>query len=250
MNSAKARATELSVVIPVYNGERVLAATISQLTHYLTSGHSEIIIVENGSSDRTLEVANECAVDNDNLTFRVLQSEQGMGNALRCGIQSSTGTHVLLTADDLPFGVDDLEQFSLLTERPTLVIGSKAHRDSVTPRGFQRALSTMGFRALRQLVLNSKIGDSQGTLIAQGDWLRQMLYLFDDPGFLFSTQVVFAAEQQNLQVIEVPVRLAPDDMPAETTIKMSDIAKMAKGILSLRARRQEFCLLPQGSATL
>lgn len=246
MSSVKAKATELSVVIPVYNGDRILAATMARLSQYLTTGHSEIIIVENGSSDNTLEVARENAVDTDTVKFRVLQSDKGMGNALRRGIQASSGQRVLLTADDLPFGVDDLERDAEISPKPHVLIGSKAHPHSVTPRGFMRSLSSGGFRVLRRLLLGSKIGDSQGTLLVDGDWLRKMVDRFDDPGFLFSTQVVYAAEQQRLNIVEVPVHLAPDDEPGETTIKLADVVKMARGLLTLRFRRREFMQIPKG----
>lgn len=226
-----------------------MSRTIGLLSAYLTAGHSEIIIVENGSSDATLEIARANAVDTDNVTFHVLQSDKGMGNALRCGIQASSGHRILLTADDLPFGTGDLEQDAKLATKPPVVIGSKAHKESVTPRGLTRKISSLGFRILRRVLLGSKVGDSQGTLIVDGDWLRKMVNRLDDPGFLFSTQVVFAAEQQGLAIVEVPVTLAPDDEPAETTIKLGDIAKMARGLLTLRSRRIEFGSTPEGLLT-
>ncbi|MCP8998668.1 glycosyltransferase [Pseudarthrobacter sp. RMG13] len=245
-----ARAIGLSVVIPVYNGERVLAHTIGLLSAYLTTGQSEIIIVENGSSDGTLEVARANAVDTQNVTFHVLQSDKGMGNAYRRGIQASSGQRILLTADDLPFGIGDLEQDAELMPKPPVVIGSKAHKNSITPRGLTRNISSLGFRILRKVLLGSKVGDSQGTLIVDGDWLRKMVDRFDDPGFLFSTQVVFAAEQQGMAIVEVPVILAPDEQPTETTIKLGDIVKMARGLLALRSRRSDFGSTPEGLPTL
>ncbi len=222
---------DLSVVIPVYNGERILAATMARLSGYLTSGTSEIIIVENGSSDNTLEVALKHAVDTPNVTFQVLQSQKGMGNAYRRGIEASSGRRVLLTADDLPFGTDDLDEDKKLETKPHIVIGSKAHKDSITERSVIRGITTFGFKTLRQVILGSKIGDSQGTLIVDGDWLRSMVDRFDDPpGFLFSTQVVYAAEKQGFRIVEVPpVTLAPDDEPGETTIRTADVVKMFKG---------------------
>jgi len=235
---------DLSVVIPVYNGERILAATMARLTGYLTSGTSEIIIVENGSTDKTLEVARQHAVDTPHVTFHVLQSQKGMGNALRTGIEASSGRRVLLTADDLPFGTDDLDEDKKLDPKPHIVIGSKAHKDSNIQRSPLRGLTTFGFKTLRQVILASRVGDSQGTLIVDGDWLRSMVVRFDDPGFLFSTQVVYAAEKQGFTIVEVPVTLAPDDDPSETTIRIADVVKMFKGLLAMRRRRREFAAAP------
>ncbi|MEV7661030.1 glycosyltransferase [Paenarthrobacter sp. NPDC089316] len=235
---------DLSVVIPVYNGERILAATMARLSGYLTSGNSEIIIVENGSSDNTLKVAREHAVDTPNVTFHVLQSEKGMGNAYRRGIEASSGRRVLLTADDLPFGTDDLDEDAKLDPKPHVVIGSKAHKDSNIERSPLRGLTTFGFKTLRQVILGSKVGDSQGTLIVDGGWLRSMVHRFDDPGFLFSTQVVYAAEKQGFDIVEVPVTLAPDDEPGETTIRTADVVKMFKGLVAMRRRKGELAAAP------
>ncbi len=239
---------DLSVVIPVYNGERILAATMARLSGYLTSGTSEIIIVENGSSDKTLEVALKNAVDTPNVTFQVLQSQKGMGNAYRRGIEASSGRRVLLTADDLPFGTDDLDEDKKLATKPHVVIGSKAHKDSITERSAIRGITTFGFKTLRQVILGSKIGDSQGTLIVDGEWLRSMVDRFDDPGFLFSTQVVYAAEKQGFKILEVPVTLAPDDEPGETTIRTADVVKMFKGLVAMRRRRREFAAAPSAGS--
>lgn len=217
---------------------------MSALRDHLSGSTAEIIVVENGSSDNTLAVARAHAVDTGNVTFQVLQSEKGMGNALRHGVRASSGSRVLLTADDLPFGTGDLDQYERLETKPPVVIGSKAHRDSKIDRQLIRSVSTLGFRTLRRIILGSKVGDSQGTLIVDGDWLRSMLGHFDDPGFLFSTQIVFAAEAQRLDVVEVPVTLAPDDEPTETTVRLKDVIHMGAGLLALRRRRREFAQAP------
>lgn len=250
MVSEAEKTTELSVVIPVYNGERVLASTMATLAKHLETIQCEIIVVENGSSDNTYQVALDHAANTEFVRFKILRSQKGMGNALRCGIESSVGARVLLTADDLPFGVGDLIQDSQLPEpKPSLVIGSKAHKLSNTHRGAMRSVSTFGFRALRWIILQSRTGDSQGTLIANGPWIRSMVAHFDDPGFLFSTQVVYAVEKQHLNLVEVPVTLSPDENPSETTIRIPDILKMAKGLLKLRLRRKEFSAAPSERRT-
>ena len=246
MSSEALTATDLSVVVPVYNGEKVLAATMRGLSDYFQTGSNEVIIVENGSTDRSLQLAKENALNTEHVLFHVLQSDKGMGNALRRGILASSGARILLTADDLPFGFDDLDEDSKLTSKPTVVIGSKAHRLSSIHRGLTRSISTNGFKLLRKVILNSKVGDSQGTLIVDGDWLRSMAGYFDDPGFLFSTQVVYAAERQGLEIVEVPVRLAPQGDPKQTTVRPSDVFKMAKGLLAMRSRRREFATASKG----
>ncbi|MBD8044217.1 glycosyltransferase [Arthrobacter sp. Sa2BUA2] len=231
---------DLTVVIPVYNSGRVLAPALQQWRSYLKDGLTEIIVVENGSTDASYQTALDNAVDTPNVHFKVLQSEKGMGNALRCGIAASTGRRLLLTADDLPFGFTDLESAHALPDLPALVIGSKAHPDSQAGRGALRSLSTTGFKLARRIVLGSRVGDSQGTINVDGEWIRQMYEKFDDPGFLFSTQIVLAAEVQKLTIVEVPVTLTVVQSEKQTSVRPKDVLKMGLGLGRLRRQRRDF----------
>ena len=229
---------ELSVVVPAHNSSLVLAQSVERLRAYLRDVPSEILVVENGSSDSTAEIARSLQTS-ESPSVQALTSPKGMGEALRAGVIASTGKRVLLTADDLPFGFDDLDEAAALPTVPPVVIGSKAHPRSSATRGSVRSLSTWGFRTLRRVILGSRIGDSQGTIVVDGAWVRGMVDRLDAPGFLFSTQLCYAAELQGLEVVEVPVRLSEDHGPKASTVRLSDVWLMGTGLLGLRAERRE-----------
>lgn len=231
---------DLSVVIPVHNSAAVLADTIESWRGQTGFGLLEIIIVENGSSDESWAIANAHAVDTDHVHFRLLQSATGMGNALRAGIEVSRGKRVLLTADDLPFGFDDLDGERALGAVPLISVGSKAHPRSVAGRGAMRSVSTWGFRMLRKVLLRSRVGDSQGTLIVDGEWLRCVAPHCDDSGYLFTTQVVYAAELNRRRIVEVPVRLRPSQEAKASSVTVSDVWRMAEGLIAMRRRKSHF----------
>jgi glycosyltransferase involved in cell wall biosynthesis len=231
---------ELSVVIPAYNSAAVLARTIDEWRNRQDQGAVEVIIVENGSTDDTWSIAQERAKDSGSVKFVLLQSEKGMGNALRAGIAASTGRRVLLTADDMPFGFDDLDGAGHLTTEPAIVIGSKAHRDSQAGRGVKRAITTLGFRTLRRVILGSRVGDSQGTLICDGKWLRRVAPHCQDSGFLFSTEIAYAAELAGLSIIEVPVRLRRMAEEKASSVHLADVRKMGMGLIRMRRERGEY----------
>ncbi len=225
------------MVVPAHNSALVLRQTVERLVERLAGVPAEVLVVENGSTDGTADLARE--LESDDLPLvRALTSPQGMGEALRAGIRASAGRRVLLTADDLPFGFDDLDRAAELGREPTVVIGSKAHRDSVVDRGSVRSLSTWGFRTLRRVLLASRVGDSQGTILADGRWLREVLPRIEAPGFLFSTELTYAAELQGAEVVEVPVRLSADHAPKASTVRLRDVWLMGAGLLRLRRRRR------------
>lgn len=234
----------LSVVVPAHNSADVIEHTVSRLAARLAGTDAEVLVVENGSSDATAEVAGRLVDLEGAPRVRLLRSDKGMGNALRAGIAASTGTMVLLSADDLPFGFDDLDRAAELATRPDIVIGSKAHPDSDVERGALRSLSTWGFRMMRRIVLGSRVGDSQGTILADGPWLRAVAPDLDHPGFLFTTQLCFAAERQGLTIVEVPVRLSPDYAPKASTVRMSDVWAMGVGLMGLRRRGRRLAVPP------
>ena len=235
-DAPKADEIELSVVIPAHNSALVLARSVERLRTYLRDVPGEILVVENGSTDATAAIARSLVTD-ESPVVRALTSPKGMGEALRAGVIASAGRRVLLTADDLPFGFDDLDGAAALPTTPAVVIGSKAHPRSTAARGSVRSLSTWGFRTLRRVILGSRVGDSQGTILVDGRWVRGMVDRLDAAGFLFSTQLCYAAELQGLDVVEVPVRLAEDHGPKASTVRMSDVWSMGVGLVGLRGER-------------
>jgi glycosyltransferase involved in cell wall biosynthesis len=229
----------------MHNSAAVIARTLERWQAYFTSGYNELILVENGSTDLTWPLVQELAHDSAHLKIVLLQSEKGMGNALRAGIQASRGTRILLSADDLPFDFDDLKEARKLASLPPLVIGSKAHAQSRVSRARTRHVFTAFFRAMRVFILRSEVGDSQGTVLVDGAWARAMSHRLTEPGFLFTTQLIFAAEAQNLEVVEVPVRLSREHAPKKTTVRWADTWRMGSGLFRLRGQASTLSIPPE-----
>ncbi len=234
---------DLSVVIPAHNSAAVIEKTVRRLADHLSGHDAEIIVVENGSSDDTFAICTRLAEDwsAGPVSFKVLQSSKGMGNALRAGAGASRGAHVLLTADDLPFGFDDLDGAEKLAAEhegrlPVVVIGSKAHPDSHVRRGALRGTLTWGFAALRRVILGMRTGDPQGTVLMDGELIRGLVPDLAEPGFLFTTELVHLVERLGIVPVEVPVRLSEDHDSHETRISRADVLAMGMGLFRLRTR--------------
>jgi glycosyltransferase involved in cell wall biosynthesis len=232
---------ELTVVIPAHNSSDVIATCIGRLAERLSDRMAEVIIVENGSTDGTYELCLRLVDEWPATTmprFRLLRSDKGMGNALRTGAEASRGEYVLLTADDLPFGFDDLDAFDRMavagTDRPIVMIGSKAHPDSRVNRGVLRGALTLGFSILRRLVLGMKTGDPQGTVIVEGQLLRSIAPTLHEHGFLFTTDLIYRLERMGVRPVEVPVALSADHARHASRVSPSDVRAMALGLFRLR----------------
>jgi hypothetical protein len=234
-----AAATVLSYVVPAYNSTLAIEDTLSALARRLDGGDAEVIVVENGSTDGTGALLEriERTWAHPGVSLRVLRSARGMGNAYRAGIAASHGARVVLTADDLPFGFDDLDAAEAVDPAVhPVVIGSKGHRDSDADRGLLRAALSRGFWVLRRLVLGTRTLDPQGTFVLAGDWARRTGPRLTEPGYLVTTELCYLAEREGAQPLEVPVRLSPQHCDHRSRVTVQDVGQMAVGLLRIRRR--------------
>lgn len=230
----------LSVVVPSRNGADVLPATLDALGGALTTD-DEIVVVENGSTDRTGEVLREVAEAWAHpCALVVTTSEPGLGNALRTGVLGSSGRRLLLTADDLPFGLSDLDSFRALSSDVVVAIGSKAHPGSRVVRSRLRSVQSRVFRWLRAAMLHSSVGDSQGTIWVDGPWARSFAGVSRETGLMWTVELVLAAEQQGLDIWEVPVELVPTHDSVTSRFRFRDAWIGVREIWQLALRKDDY----------
>jgi dolichyl-phosphate beta-glucosyltransferase len=231
----------LSYVVPAHDSVEVLGATLAALGKRLRGRGAEVVVVENGSTDGTPELLAglERSWPHPDVPLVVLRSAKGMGNAYRAGIAASRGVRVLLTADDLPFGFDDLDAADRVpVEQAPVLIGSKGHRDSVVARGLSRAVLTRGFAVLRRLVLGMRTLDPQGTFVLDGDWARRVVPLLTEDGYLVTTELCYLAERAGIEPVEVPVRLSAEHRAHRSRVRLHDVWQMAAGLAGIRRRHR------------
>ena len=229
-----------SVVVPTRNGEQVIAATLAELAGRLT-GEDELIVVENGSTDATTSLLESIEGSWDHeVGLTVIHSEPGLGNALRTGVLASSGHRVLLTADDLPFGFSDLDAFAALPAEAVVAVGSKAHPASHTDRSLRREVQSRVFRWLRSALLHSVVGDSQGTIWVDGRWARSFAAVSRESGLMWTVELVLAAEQQAIEVWEVPVTLRQSHDTVASRFKLRDATIAVREIASLAVRKDDY----------
>ena len=133
----------LSVVIPLYNKESNIASTLKQVIEYIDSPDLQIIVVENGSTDSSKQIAEECIKnysDENNITL--YSSEKGLGNALIEGFKHCKNEWVYFIPADFSFGNSELLfiEENNLYKTHHLFIGSKTHSDSKIERSKSRKL--------------------------------------------------------------------------------------------------------------
>lgn len=238
--SNESRASSLTVVIPTRNGATVIEETVEAFAGVLSAG-DEIIVVENGSTDSTESVLT--IIERDwqyACEFKAMRSAPGLGVALRAGVLASQGSRVLLSADDLPFGLSDFDQFRLLPPDVIFAIGSKAHPASSVHRSTRRTVQSRVFRVMREAILGSAVGDSQGTFLVDGDWCRLFAAFSRETGFMWTSEMVLAAEQQGVPIWEVPVSLRQGHDAVASRFRPSDAARGLRCLLRLGLQKDDY----------
>lgn len=124
---------DLSVIIPAYNEERRLPQTLESVNTYLQqqSYSYEVIVVDDGSDDRTSQIVRNFQKNQPRFGLIVLPRNKGKGCAVRTGVLHSRGRFVIFTDADLSMPIKEVEKlWPLLEGGYDIVIGSRRHSDS------------------------------------------------------------------------------------------------------------------------
>jgi dolichyl-phosphate beta-glucosyltransferase len=228
----------ISYLVPIYNEELVLADTAKAIAIRLEEHPgSEVILVENGSTDRSPQLVEELASTLSGPEVRVIaaHSAKGYGNAMRHGIDLASGDLLVITAADLPFGFSDLDEALAHRPRPRLMIGSKAHPRSLVEVSAKRKLMSAAFRLLRRFALGLNVGDSQGTILIDRTLAQRIRPQLASADFFFSTELIALAARAGVQPVELPVDYS-HPRPGSTVRPLQDGLRMARAVFELRPR--------------
>lgn len=215
----EARLVDVSIIIPIYNEEGILSASIADLTEKLANDprwdHSyEIILAENGSNDRTIEVATELMENHPELKL-MHNSEPDYGLALRRGILAATGKYVICDEIDLcdtDFHVRALDKMQ--NEGFDLVVGSKALKESSDRRPLYRRIATRVLNSMLHIFLGFKGTDTHGLKAFKRERLLKVIDRCVVNKDLFASEFVIRAERMNFRMTEIPLTVVEKRQPS------------------------------------
>jgi dolichyl-phosphate beta-glucosyltransferase len=229
---------DLSIVIPVYNGENFIGETLHQIHSYLekaTNFSFEIIAVNDGSTDSSLKVLQ--SLDLPFLTVLDCAVNRGKFAAIRRGMAYATGRCRIFTDADLPY---DLEAFPYMTHLVNgrglhVVVGDRnllhsEYAERLTPI---RAVCTHLFTLFVRLLVVSGLHDTQCGLKAfRGELADELFPLVKDDGFSGDVELLYLALKYNLEIKRIPVRLRRSGASSVRVLKHGIM--MLRRILQLR----------------
>jgi glycosyltransferase involved in cell wall biosynthesis len=211
----------LSVVMPAHNEAGYLELAVTEVHDGLRARglDFELLIVENGSTDRTPEIARELAADHERV--RVLSRPlANYGAALREGLTASRG-EIVVTFDvdyyELGFVDRALALLESGDDAPVMVVASKRAPGSLDERPWPRRFVTAVFSWLLRAGFSLSVSDTHGMKAMRRAPVEMLVRRCRFASDLFDTELVIRAERAGLRVAELPAR-AEERRPSRTPI--------------------------------
>jgi glycosyltransferase involved in cell wall biosynthesis len=200
----------LSIIIPAHNEELRLPRTLMQVFSFLEQQtyQAEVVVVENGSSDRTLELAHEFAAIHPNLL--VLHEEQpGKGNAVRRGVMEATGEYRFICDADLSMPIEEVGKFlPPVSTGFDVVIASREAPGAV--RYNEPPYRHWGGRAINlviRLLILPGLKDTQcGFKCFRAGAAEKLFSQQTLGGWSFDIEILYLARKKRMSIREVPVQ--------------------------------------------
>jgi dolichyl-phosphate beta-glucosyltransferase len=225
----------VSIIIPAYNEESRLPKALTEIARYVENQAAcvEVLVVENGSRDRTTEIAEEFAA---RFSFMyVLHSPKGKGAAVRAGMMAGRGRYLFMCDSDLSMPIVELNKFlPPAIDRYDVAIASRegpgAHRYNEPP---YRHLMGRTFNFLVRVLAIPGFQDTQcGFKCFRREVARDVFADLTLEGWSFDVEALFIALRRGYRVVAVPVDWYFD---AESRINpIPDTWRMLRDVLKIR----------------
>ena len=200
----------VDIVVPVLNEEKILQNSIETLDEYMMENlpyRYQITIADNGSQDKTLEIANSLAQKYQSVRV-VRLAKRGRGRALKQVWQSSQADILTYMDVDLSTSLDDFLPMiqPLVAGEAGVAIGSRLMKESKTSRGFKREFISRCYNKIIKLTSRTKFSDAQcGFKAIRRDVAKRFLPKIKDNEWFFDTELLIKTERAGVPIHEQPV---------------------------------------------
>lgn len=231
----------LSLIFPAHNEEDRLPDTLEVVDAFLQQQpySAEVIVVENGSTDRTLALAREYAARMPNLIV-IHEDGRGKGLAVQRGMLAAHGEYRFFLDVDLSMPIDQVNRF-LPPALPDMQIAIASREGEGAVRYDEpayRHLIGRGFNNLVRLLALPNLHDSQcGFKCFRGDVADVLFPMQTIMGWTFDVEILYIARLKGYPVVEIPIPWYHN--PQSKVRVLKDSIQMARDLLSIRRNGQK-----------
>lgn len=228
----------VDLVIPCYNEAHVLSDSVRRTLAFLDQ-HPEhqwrVVIADNASTDRTLDVARELEAANPGRVVALHIPVKGRGLALRTAWLTSDAEICAYMDVDLATDLKHLPQLidPLAANEADISFGTRLDSRSETVRGWKREFTSRSYVLILRWFGGLKVSDAQcGFKAIRTEAARALLPVVEDTGWFFDTELLLIAQHNGYRLREVPVKWT-DDLDSRVNI-IKTATEDLKGLWRLR----------------
>ena len=227
----------LDTVIPVYNEEHALPASIATLVAFMRERMANyrwyIVIADNASTDGTLQVAKELAAKYPEVRWLHLDLK-GRGRALRAAWSASHADIVTYIDVDLSTGLEAYPALvGAIAQGYDVATGSRLMISSETTRSFKRETLSRGYNLIIKASFQVPFSDAQcGFKALSHRAVRELVPLVQNQEWFFDTELLILAIQKGYRIKDIPVRWVEDTDSRVNIVKT--VAEDLRGLLRMR----------------
>lgn len=200
----------LSIIIPAHNEENRLPKTLEQIFAFLDKQDysSEVLVIENGSADRTFEIASEFLKGHVNLSV-IHEEQRGKGNAVRRGMLTARGELRFICDADLSMPIEELPKFiSPIQEGFDIAIGSREAPGAI--RYNEPPYRHLGGRAINFIIRSfilPGLNDTQcGFKCFRANTTESLFHQQTLTGWSFDIELLYLARRKKMRIREIPIQ--------------------------------------------
>ena len=230
-----------SLIIPMYNEEKILPDTIETLHVYMKSAFDdyEIVFADDGSTDRSRKIVEECG--HERMRVVGYEKNRGKGCAVRCGMLAAKGDIRLFTDCDLAYGTEIIRTLydKFTAAGCDVMIGSR----NLSGDGYE------GYTALRRIVSKTyirvlctiggfKLSDSQcGFKAFSAKAAEDVFSRCETDSFAFDFEAILFATKLGYKIAELPVKII-NHRESKVNV-LSDSIRMLRDLLQIKKHVKE-----------
>ena len=225
---------ELSFVIPAYNEEESIETALGTLDGVVKDKRLpyEIVVVDDGSQDKTLSKAITYASRNGHVKVVSYTQNEGKGYAIRTGFIQTKGDVVVFADSDMDIDLSMVSKYVDALKHGDIVVATKWHPDSRVDMPLIRRILSHGFNVLVRILTGANLKDTQvGLKVMKKSAFANIFPRLCVKRYAFDVELLAVARLYGLKIVQMPAQLR-----IRESFRLKEIFKMFQDLLGIAKR--------------
>jgi glycosyltransferase involved in cell wall biosynthesis len=225
---------ELSFVIPAYNEEDSIETALGTLDEVVKDKRLpyEIVVVDDGSKDKTLSRAMTYASSNGHVKVISYTQNEGKGYAVRTGFMQTKGDVVVFADSDMDIDLSIVSKYVDALEHGDIVVATKWHSDSRVNIPLTRKILSHGFNVLVRILTGANLKDTQvGLKVMKKSAFANIFPRLCVKRYAFDVELLAVANLYGLRFVRMPAQLR-----IRKSFRLKEVFKMFVDLLGIAYR--------------